>query len=104
MIPAVELAGLSKRFGSRTAVDHLSMTVKQGEILALLGQNGAGKTTTVRMLSGLTRPSEGDALLAGYSIRREAGQAKRLLNLSPQETAVACRLSVRENLELMARL
>ena len=104
MIPAVELAGLSKRFGSRTAVDHLSMTVKQGEILALLGQNGAGKTTTVRMLSGLTRPSEGDALLAGYSSRREAGQAKRLLNLSPQETAVACRLSVRENLELMARL
>lgn len=101
---AIEIRGLTKRFKARTAVDHLELTVGQGECFALLGANGAGKTTTVRMLCGLTAPTEGDALVMGHSIRSDAGEVKRVLSVSPQETAVASRLTVRENLVLMARL
>ena len=101
---AIEIRGLTKRFKARTAVDHLELTVGQGECFALLGANGAGKTTTVRMLCGLTAPTEGDALVMGHSIRSDAGEVKRVLSVSPQETAVAPRLTVRENLVLMARL
>ena len=101
---AIEIRGLTRRFKARTAVDHLELTVGQGECFALLGANGAGKTTTVRMLCGLTAPTEGDALVMGHSIRSDAGEVKRVLSVSPQETAVAPRLTVRENLVLMARL
>ena len=101
---AIEIRGLTKQFKARTAVDHLELTVGQGECFALLGANGAGKTTTVRMLCGLTAPTEGDALVMGHSIRSDAGEVKRVLSVSPQETAVASRLTVRENLVLMARL
>lgn len=101
---AIEIRGLTKRFKARTAVDHLELEVGQGECFALLGANGAGKTTTVRMLCGLTAPTEGDALVMGHSIRSDAGEVKRALSVSPQETAVALRLTVRENLVLMARL
>lgn len=104
MSAAVELRGLSRRFGSRVAVDDLSFDIQQGEIFALLGQNGAGKTTTIRMLSCLLRPTAGDALLCGHSVKSAPAQVKACINVSPQETAVAPRLSVRENLELMARL
>ena len=101
---AIEIRGLTKRFKARTAVDHLELTVGQGECFALLGANGAGKTTTVRMLCGLTAPTEGDALVMGHSIRSEVGDVKRVLSVSPQETAVAPRLTVRENLELIAEI
>lgn len=101
---AIEIRGLTKRFKARTAVDHLDLTVSQGECFALLGANGAGKTTTVRMLCGLTAPTEGDALVMGHSIRCALNEVKRVLSVSPQETAVAPRLTVRENLMLMARL
>ena len=101
---AIEIRGLTRRFKARTAVDHLELEVGQGECFALLGANGAGKTTTVRMLCGLTAPTEGDALVMGHSIRSDAGEVKRVLSVSPQETAVAPRLTVRENLVLMARL
>lgn len=101
---AIEIRGLTKQFKARTAVDHLELTVGQGECFALLGANGAGKTTTVRMLCGLTAPTAGDALVMGHSIRSDAGEVKRVLSVSPQETAVASRLTVRENLVLMARL
>lgn len=104
MSAAVELRGLTRRFGSRVAVEDLTLTVEQGEILALLGQNGAGKTTTIRMLSCLLRPTAGDARLCGHSVAEAPAQVKAVVNVSPQETAVAPRLSVRENLELMARL
>ena len=104
MSAAVELRGLTRRFGSRVAVDDLTLTVEQGEILALLDQNGAGKTTTLRMLSCLLRPTAGDARLCGHSVTGAPAQVKAVINVSPQETAVAPRLSVRENLELMARL
>ena len=99
---AIEIEGLTKRYGALTAVNGLRLTVRQGERFALLGVNGAGKTTTIKMLSCLTRPDGGDALLLGKSITREPEEVKKLLAVSPQETAVAPKLTVRENLELMA--
>lgn len=99
---AIETIGLTKRFKGRIAVENLNLSIGQGEFFALLGQNGAGKTTTIRMLTGLLAPSAGDALLMGESIVRSAEAAKAHSNLSPQETAVAQNLSVRENLMLIA--
>ena len=99
---AIETHGLTKRYKKLTAVDGLELTVREGELFALLGVNGAGKTTTIKMLSCLTRPTAGDALLLGKSVVREPEAVKRLIAVSPQETAVAPKLTVRENLELMA--
>ena len=101
---AIELRGLTRRFGARTAVDNLSFSVPEGSLISLLGVNGAGKTTTVRMLSGLLRPSAGDALVLGQSIVEKPELARAGLNISPQETAVAPNLSLKENLEFIARL
>ena len=99
---AIRIEGLTKRYRDVLAVDALSLSVGEGELLSLLGVNGAGKTTTVKMLSCLTVPTEGDAYLLGKSIRHEAAEVKRLIAVSPQETAVAAGLSVLENLELIA--
>lgn len=99
---AIETQALTKRYGSRTAVDRLDLTVRQGELFALLGVNGAGKTTTIKMLCGLSAPSGGDALLLGRSVVRAPQTVKRIIGVSPQETAVARNLTVRENLELVA--
>ena len=99
---AIEIQSLTRRFGDLTAVDALNLAVPEGELFALLGVNGAGKTTTIRMLCGLLPPTSGDALLLGRSIVREAPAAKALLNVSPQETAVAGGLTVRENLAFIA--
>ena len=98
---AIEIQNLTKRYGSTLAVDGLSLRIPEGELLSLLGVNGAGKTTTVKMLSCLTAPTEGDAFLLGKSIRRDASAVKAVIAVSPQETAVARGLSVKENLELM---
>ncbi len=98
---AIETENLTKRYGDVLAVDALSLSVKEGELFALLGVNGAGKSTTIKMLSGLVRPTEGDAFLLGKSICHEMNEAKAILAVSPQETAVAPALSVYENLELM---
>ena len=97
---AVQTHALTRRFGEKTAVDALELTIPEGELFALLGVNGAGKTTTIKLLSGLLAPTAGDAELFGVSVR--AQEVKRLLAVSPQETAVAPNLTVRENLELMA--
>ncbi|MDP4153721.1 MAG: ABC transporter ATP-binding protein [Bacillota bacterium] len=101
---AVEIKGLTKKFKERTAVDSLDLTIEKGEFFALLGQNGAGKTTTIKMLSGLLTPTSGDALLLEKSIKKETAAVKQIINVSPQETAVAPKLSVKENLELIARI
>ena len=98
---AIRIENLCKRYRGVTAVDGLSLTVKQGELMALLGVNGAGKTTTVKMLSCLTVPDGGDAYLYDKSILRDAAEVKAMIAVSPQETAVAPGLTVRENLELM---
>ena len=101
-IKAIEIKALTKRFGARTAVDGLSLEIKKGELMALLGVNGAGKTTTIKMLCCLLPPTEGDALVLGDSIVREPQKVKGRHNISPQETAVAPNLTIEENLMLMA--
>lgn len=99
---AIETKHLTKRFGAVTAVDALDLTVREGELFALLGVNGAGKTTTIKMLSGLLKPTDGTARLLGYDLDSELSAIKPLLAVSPQETAIAPNLTVRENLELIA--
>lgn len=98
---AIETRNLVKRYREVTAVEGLELQIRSGELFSLLGVNGAGKTTTIKMLTGLTGPTEGDALVDGYSIRTQPKEMKRLIGVSPQETAVAPNLSVRENLELI---
>ena len=98
---AIEIKNLTKRYRDVTAVDNLSLTVKEGELFSLLGVNGAGKTTTIKMLSCLTLPTEGDATLLGKSIQKDANDVKAMIAVSPQESAIASALSVRENLELI---
>lgn len=101
---AVEIKGLVKDFGTKRAVNQISLSIPDGELFALLGVNGAGKTTTIRMLSGLSKPSNGDARVMGNSILTDLARVKECSNLSPQETAVAPNLTVRENLEFVARI
>ena len=98
----IETKGLTKRFKEKTAVDSLDLTVAQGELFALLGVNGAGKTTTIKMLSGLLVPTAGTAAVLGYDLAAQLPEIKQRIAVSPQETAVAPNLTVRENLELIA--
>lgn len=98
---AIKIDGLTKRYRDIIAVDNLSLCVEEGELFALLGVNGAGKTTTIKMLSCLTEPTEGDAYLLEKSIRKNTAEVKTIIAVSPQETAIAGGLSVRENLEMM---
>ena len=98
---AIETMELVKQYKNVIAVDRLHLEIEQGELFSLLGVNGAGKTTTIKMLSCLIKPTSGDASVGGYSITKEPKQVKRLIGVSPQETAVAPNLSVRENLELI---
>ena len=99
---AIEIRNLTKRFGDRIAVNDLSLSVRKGEVLSLLGVNGAGKTTTIRVLSGLIPADAGDVRVMNHPAG--SGEAKSAIGISPQETAVAANLTARENLELMARI
>ena len=98
---AIKIEGLTKRYRGVVAVDGLSLCIDEGELFSLLGVNGAGKTTTVKMLSCLTRPDAGDATVLGASITQNPAAVKASIGVSPQETAVAAGLTVRENLELI---
>ncbi len=98
---AIKIEGLTKRYRDVVAVDGLSLSIEEGELFSLLGVNGAGKTTTIKMLSCLTEPTGGDAYLFGKSIRKDTSAVKSMIAVSPQETAIAPGLSVRENLELI---
>lgn len=98
---AVKTVDLSKKYGSFSAVDNLNLEINEGELFSLLGINGAGKTTTVKMLSCLAKPTSGDAFIKGKSIIKNQKEIKNILGVSPQETAVAPNLTVRENLNLM---
>lgn len=102
MKPAIIATNLTKKYGDKTAVEDLNLAVNQGELYSLLGVNGAGKTTTIKMLSCLIKPTSGDASLCGYSVQKEALKVKEKINVSPQETAIAMQLSVRENLEFIS--
>ena len=98
---AIQTRSLVKRYRNITAVDALNLEVRKGELFSLLGINGAGKTTTIKILTGLAAPTAGEALVGGYSISTEQRQIKQIIGVSPQETAVAPNLTVRENLELI---
>ena len=98
---AIKTENLSKRYKDVLAVDNLSFAVKEGELFSLLGVNGAGKTTTIKMLSCLTEPTQGDAFLLGRSIKSNSSDVKSIIAVSPQETAIASGLTVKENLELI---
>ncbi|MGN0462805.1 MAG: ABC transporter ATP-binding protein [Ruminococcus sp.] len=99
---AIETKDLCKSYKSLKAVNKLNLTVNEGELFSLLGVNGAGKTTTIKILCGLTKESGGEAFICGKSIDTKRDEIKRIINVSPQETAVAPNLTVRENLELIA--
>lgn len=101
---AIRTIDLTKRYKDVLAVDGLNLTIAQGELFSLLGVNGAGKTTTIRMLCTLTQPTSGDALVLGHSICTDAAGVKRIIGVSPQETAIAPNLTAQENLELICGL
>ena len=98
---AIQIENLTKRYRDVVAVDGLSLCIEKGELFSLLGVTGAGKTTTIKMLSCLTAPTSGDAYLLGKSIRKDTAAVKAMIAVSPQETAIAQGLSVKENLELL---
>ncbi len=98
---AIKAEGLTKKYKDITAVDSLDLNILQGELFSLLGVNGAGKTTTIKILSCLTKPTSGDAKLLENSIITNESNVKKIIGVSPQETAVAPNLTVKENLELM---
>ena len=99
---AILIDHLTKTYNEKTAVDHVSISIKEGELFGLLGVNGAGKTTLIKMLCCLTSPTSGHASILGYDIKKNQEQVKEIIAVSPQETAIAPNLTVRENLELMA--
>lgn len=101
---AVETKGLTKQYKDLTAVDNLDLSVEQGELFSLLGVNGAGKTTTVRMLCCLSEATSGEAFVMGKNCEKDKTEVKSMIGISPQDTAVAGRLTVEENLLFMSRI
>ncbi|MEM3047235.1 MAG: ATP-binding cassette domain-containing protein, partial [Candidatus Bathyarchaeia archaeon] len=101
---SIQVQGLTKRFGELTAVDHVSFDVKKGEIFGLLGPNGAGKTTLIRMLSTLTRPTEGTAKIGGYDIVEDDDKVRSLIGLVSEKIIMYDRLTAKENLWFFGRL
>lgn len=100
----IKINNLTKKYGKTLAVDHLNLTIQKGELFSLLGINGAGKSTTIKMLSCIVKPTEGDAFLDNKSITFNTIDVKRIIGFSPQETAVAQNLTVKENLEMICCL
>jgi len=102
--PALEADGLTRSFGERVAVDHVSFEVGHGEVFGFLGPNGAGKSTTARMLTGFMCPTSGRALIAGLDVATQASAARRLIGVVPEEANVYADLTVLQNVLLMAEL
>ena len=98
----IETKGLTKRYKDNTAVDGLELSIKEGELFALLGINGAGKTTTIRMLTCLSKPTEGTARVYDADVTKDSDKVKKVVGISTQDTAVAGKLTVEENLRFMA--
>lgn len=99
---SIKTKGLTKKFKGKIAVNEINLQIKKGELFALLGTNGAGKTTTIKMLSGLILPTSGDIEIENLNMKKDTFKIKKFLNVSPQETAIAPNLTVKENLEFMA--
>lgn len=98
---AIKAIDLTKFYGKRQAVNNLNIEIKQGEIFSLLGTNGAGKTTTIKMLCCILQPTSGNAIIQGFSIKENPIKIKKIIGVSPQETAIAGHLNTKENLLLM---
>ena len=99
---SIETKNLTKKFKDKIAVNEVDLQIKQGELFALLGTNGAGKTTTIKMLSGLILPTSGSIKIENKDMKKDTLKIKEILNVSPQETAIAPNLTVKENLYFMA--
>lgn len=100
----IEIKNLTKKFRNFVAVNNVSLTINSGECFALLGLNGAGKTTLINMLTTQTRPTSGSAIIDGFDLIKQAEEIKKIINISPQESAVAKNLTVKENLQLVCDL
>jgi len=101
---AIDVHGLVKRFGDKTVVDHVTMSVAEGEIVGYLGPNGSGKTTTIRIMCGLLTPDEGEGTVLGFNIRTESLRIKREVGYMTQKFSFYEDLTIGENLEFVARL
>ncbi|MBQ3261201.1 ABC transporter ATP-binding protein [Candidatus Saccharibacteria bacterium] len=99
---SIETDNLTKKYKDKTVVDKLNLKIKDGELFALLGTNGAGKTTTIKMLTGLVKPTKGKIKILNLNLENNSQKIKTMLNISPQETAIAPNLTVKENLEFFA--
>lgn len=99
---AISINDLTKQYGGKIVVNNVNLTVKKGELFGLLGVNGAGKTTLIKMLCGLIKPTSGQSFILGQELQGNIEKVKQIIAVSPQETAIAPNLTVRENLELMA--
>ena len=99
---SIKTRKLTKKYKDKVAVNEIDLLIKKGELFSLLGVNGAGKTTTIKMLSGLILPTSGDISINDMDMKKDMYQIKQILNVSPQETAIAPNLTVKENLEFMA--
>ena len=100
----LQILGLTRRFGTLTAVDSLGLSVYAGEVFGLLGSNGAGKTTTIKMLTTLLPPTSGEAKVAGFSITSQAVEVRRIIGYVPQSVSVDGSLTGYENLLIFAKL
>lgn len=103
-VQAIRIENLTKKYRDTVAVDNLNLEIYEGELFSLLGVNGAGKTTTIKMLSTLTKPTSGDAFVLGNSVTSQGAAVRSLIDISMQETAVARKLTVEENIDFCARL
>jgi ABC-2 type transport system ATP-binding protein len=102
--PAIDVHGLTKCFGRKVAVDHVDITVPEGEVWGFLGPNGSGKTTTIRMLCGLLKPDAGEGTCLGFDVRKDTDNIKRQVGYMTQRFSFWEDLSIRENLEFVARM
>ena len=98
---AIKTSKLTKKYKEKVVVNGIDLLIKEGELFSLLGVNGAGKTTTIKMLSGLILPTSGEILIDNMNMKDDVYKIKQILNVSPQETAIAPNLTVKENLEFM---
>lgn len=100
----IEIKDTTKKYCSLVAVNHVNLTIQDGELFGLLGVNGAGKTTLISMLSTLVQPTSGTASLMGYDLIKEKEEIKKIMSVSPQETAIAPLLTVKENLSFFSEI
>ena len=97
----IKTVNLTKKYKDVIAVDGLNLEINEGELFSLLGVNGAGKTTTVKMLATLSKPTDGNAYVGGFDVDKDVYEVKKIISISPQETAIASNLTVKENLEFI---